>query len=67
MRKSEFLKKVEDFLARTKMSPTMFGIKAKAEPNFVFSLRSGRECREEIQERVLRFMDEADDAEGGDE
>lgn len=64
MRKSKFLEKVEDFLKRTKMSPTAFGTKAKAEPNFVFELRKGRECREEVQERVLRFMDEADNGNG---
>ena len=60
MRKAEFLEKVEDFLERTKMSPTAFGTKAKAEPNFVFELRKGRECREDVQERVLRFMDEVE-------
>ena len=56
MKRSEFLATVEDFLKRTNMSPTAFGIKAKAEPNFVFSLREGRECREEVQDRVLNFM-----------
>lgn len=64
MRKAEFLEKVEDFLERTKMSPTAFGTKAKAEPNFVFELRKGRECREEVQERVLRFMAEGDKGNG---
>lgn len=57
MRKSDFLKRVEDFLEETKMSPTAFGVKAKAEPNFVFTLRAGRECREDVQERVTEFMD----------
>lgn len=57
MRKSDFLKRVEDFLEKTKMSPTAFGTRAKAEPNFVFTLRAGRECREDVQERVIEFMD----------
>ena len=64
MRKAEFLEKVEDFLERTKMSPTAFGTKAKAEPNFVFEIRKGRECREEVQERVLRFMSEVEKGNG---
>lgn len=65
MKRSEFLATVEDFLQRTNMSPTAFGIKAKAEPNFVFSLREGRECREEVQDRVLRYMANFDAASAG--
>mgnify|MGYP006934498669 CR=1 FL=1 len=58
MTKSEFLEYVEHFLVKTGMSATTFGIKAKAEPNFVFSLRSGRECREDVQARVINFIEE---------
>ncbi len=54
---TKYVSPLEDFLEETKMSPTAFGVKAKAEPNFVFTLRAGRECREDVQERVTEFMD----------
>lgn len=56
MKKKQFSEKVEEFLRNTGMSATAFGEKSKGEPNFVFWLRKGRECREETQERVLNFM-----------
>lgn len=57
MNRIEFLQKIEDFLRKTGMSASAFGIKSKAEPNFVFTLRKGRECKEAIQEKVLKFID----------
>lgn len=56
--KSEFLKVIDNFLEMSGMSASTFGNKAKGEPNFVFGLREGRQCREEIQEKVLNFMEE---------
>ena len=56
MNKKAFLETVECFLKKNRMSPTMFGIKAAKEPNFVFTLRNGREVREEKKERVLEYI-----------
>lgn len=62
MNKKEFLTTIEDFLGRSGMAPTTFGLKAMAEPNFVFSLRNGRECREETRNKVLSFIAANDNA-----
>lgn len=56
--RAEFLTTIENFLIKHKMSASTFGVKAKAEPNLVFDLREGRQCREEIQQKVLAFMKE---------
>ena len=56
MNKVEFLEKVESFLSEKNMSATTFGILSNKEPNFVFTLREGRECREETRKRVLDFI-----------
>ena len=56
MQKDEFRKIVEDFIQDKKMSETSFGTLALRQPNFVFQLKDGRECREATQEKVLAFM-----------
>ena len=56
MNKIEFLGVVESFLIEKNMSATTFGILANKEPNLVFTLREGRECREETRARVLDFI-----------
>ena len=53
---NEFLKKIEDFLARTGMSATTLGIKAMNNPTFVFDIRNGRQCLDSTKERVLDFI-----------
>lgn len=57
MTRKDFAEKIEIFLAKHNMTPTTFGKLANKEPNFVFLIRSGRECREETQRRVLDFME----------
>jgi homoserine dehydrogenase len=57
MQKDEFRKTVEDFIEETEMSETNFGIGALKQPNFVFQLKDGRECREATQEKCLLFME----------
>ena len=52
----EFKQKIFDFMAANNMSATTFGILANKEPNFVFLLKSGRECRETTKQRVLDFI-----------
>lgn len=56
MTKKEFLQTIEDFLSRTAMSASTFGMTTIGSPNFVSDLRKGRECREETQNRVLKFI-----------
>ena len=56
MTKKEFLQTIEDFLSRTKMSVSTFGMTAIGSPSLVYDLRKGRECREETQNRVLKFI-----------
>jgi predicted transcriptional regulator len=56
MNKKDFLETVETFMKTKEMSATTFGILANKEPNLVFTLREGRECREETQARVLDFI-----------
>jgi len=56
MERKEFLEKVESFLGITQMAPTAFGISALKDPNFVRTLRAGRESRESVRNRVLDFI-----------
>lgn len=58
MTKKEFLEKIENFLQNTGISATVFGIKAVKDSRLVFMLRDGRECREETQAKVLKFMND---------
>lgn len=67
MTKKDFLEKVEFFLKKNKMTPTAFGIASANNPGFVFDIRSGRECREATQKRVLGFMEEYEKAQKGAE
>lgn len=56
MTNEEFKKCIIEFLKKTGMAPTTFGLKAKNDPNFVFRIMSGQECREKGRERVLNFI-----------
>lgn len=52
----EFIKKIEDFLSKTKMSATTFSLKATKNPNFIFRIRSGAQCLDSTKEKVLNFI-----------
>ena len=56
MNKKEFLEKIESFLRENNMAATTFGVLSNKEPNLVFSLRDGRECREKTRARILDFI-----------
>ena len=56
MTKEEFKNKILGFIEQTGMSATSFGLAAANNPNFVFDINKGRECREATQERVLAFI-----------
>lgn len=52
----EFLRRIELFLKKTGMSPTVFGLKATKNPNFVFRIRSGGQCLDSTKDKVLKFI-----------
>lgn len=51
-----FLKEVEGFLTRSKMTATAFGKGAAGDPSFVFDLRNGRSCTLAVVDRVRGWM-----------
>lgn len=56
MRKQEFNILVQNFLQKSNMSESSFGLRATNNPNFAGDLRRGRECREATQQKVIDFM-----------
>ena len=50
------IRKIEEFMRRTKMPPTRFGRLAASDPRFVFDLWKGREPRAATEQRVEHFM-----------
>ncbi len=54
----EFRHRVEDFLVRTSLAPSRFGLLACNDPAFVQDLRAGREPRLSTIEKVDKFMNE---------
>jgi hypothetical protein len=53
------LAEIEQFLARTETPPTKFGWEAVRDPNFVRSLRAGREPRFGTMQRVNDYIAQA--------
>ena len=51
------IRSVEQFLRRHAMSPTMFGREAAQDPRLVTDLRSGREPRSPLDQRLRGFME----------
>lgn len=51
------IRSVETFLRRHAMSPTMFGREAAQDPRLVADLRSGREPRSPLDQRLRGFME----------
>jgi homoserine dehydrogenase len=52
----KFTADIEAFIDSTGMGASTFGRRFIGDPGFVFSLRTGRECRESTQRRVRRAM-----------
>ena len=50
------IRKIEEFMRRTKMPQTWFGRLAINDPQFVFDLRRGRVPRRRTERRVEHFM-----------
>ena len=53
---NEFIKEIEDFLSKSRMSATTLGLKATKNPNFVFRIRNGSQCLDRTKEKVLNFI-----------
>lgn len=53
----ELIEYVDNFIQKTGMSDTAFGIKALKDPSFVTRLRAGRGCGEEVQKRITDFIE----------
>jgi hypothetical protein len=56
----ELLHRVERFLRRRSMPPTVLGRAALGDPNFVRELRNGREPGPRTAARVAAFLDSAE-------
>jgi hypothetical protein len=50
------LPRIERFLHRTAMSPTMFGRRAVNDPRLVFDMRNGRQPRDRMIARIEAFL-----------
>lgn len=59
----EFLQRIEEFLTRTGMSATNFGLKCLKNPRFVFDLRKGASCTLATVDKVLDFIKQHDEGE----
>ena len=53
-------RRIENYLRRTKIAPSRFGLEAASDPGFVFGLRSGREVREKMVARIHAWLDGKD-------
>lgn len=53
----QLLRRIQDFLQRTGMSPTRFGREAMGDPRFVEDLARGRQPRRETEQRALAWLD----------
>ena len=53
-------RRVEHFLKRTRMAPTLFGLRATGDPQFVFELRQGRAVRPPMEKKILAYLARAE-------
>ncbi|MAA99719.1 MAG: hypothetical protein CMN87_14775 [Stappia sp.] len=54
-----FIQSVERFIVARQWTATRFGREMMNDPRFVFQLRTGREPRSTVRQRVLKKMHEA--------
>ncbi len=55
----ELLEQIEEYLARTRTSPSTFGRMAVGDPRLVADLKSGRRPRRRTEERLRGYLNEA--------
>jgi len=53
---TQLLEQIEQYLMRTKLSPTRFGRMAVGDPRFVTDLRAGRKPRLGTMEKVSAYL-----------
>ncbi|HEX8306904.1 MAG TPA: hypothetical protein VF645_00620 [Allosphingosinicella sp.] len=58
-------RRIEQFLKRTRISPTRLGLDVAGDPKLVFLIRQGRVPRPRMEARILAYMDRID-RESGD-
>ena len=57
-----FESRLDAFLERTGLKPSMFGLRAAGDPNLIRQLRRGRSPTLKLADRILAFMDAYDEA-----
>jgi hypothetical protein len=55
------LERIDRYLRMTKSTPSRLGRDAVGDPNFVMNLRDGRKPRQETLERVIAFIERAEE------
>jgi hypothetical protein len=58
MNESQFIKLIEDYLEKTGISATLFGIQAVKDPNFVHDIKAGRSCSLKMVNRIENHIKE---------
>lgn len=53
---TQLLEQIEQYLVRTKLSPTRFGRIVVRDPRFVEDLRAGRQPRLQTMEKVSAYL-----------
>ena len=54
------LERIDHYLRTTKSTPSRLGRDALGDPNFVMNLRDGRKPRQETLDRVIAFIERAE-------
>lgn len=55
------LDRIDHYLRHSKSSPSRLGRDAVGDPNFVMNLRDGRQPRQATLDRVLAFLERAEE------
>jgi hypothetical protein len=53
-------RRIEQFLKRTRISPTRLGLDVSGDPKLVFTIRKGREPRPLMEAKIVAYMDRID-------
>jgi hypothetical protein len=53
-------RRIEQFLKRTRISPTRLGLDSSGDPKLVFLIRKGRKPRPLMEARIEAYMDRID-------